>query len=100
MQGGPKPLGPQRWRLPVVSPATAGWAELSIAYSPGWVARAGGAAVAVRRDDLGLVEVAIPAGVTEVELEHRPGVVERIGAAGSLLSLILLAAVAVRRARA
>jgi uncharacterized membrane protein YfhO len=84
----------------VVSHAQAGWAPLSIAYSPCWVARAGGAAVAVRRDDLGLVEVAAPPGVTEVELEHRPGLVERIGAACSLLGLALLAAVAVRRARA
>ena len=100
MHGGPEPAGPQRWRVPVASEAAAGWASLSIAYSPGWVARAGGAAVAVRRDDLGLVQAAIPPGVTEVELEHRPGVVEWIGAVCSLLSLVLFAVIGVRRARA
>jgi hypothetical protein len=95
----PEPVGPQRWRVPVTSPGTGGWAPLSIAYSPGWVARAGGATAAVRRDDLGLVQVAIPPGATEVELQHRPGMVDWIGAAGSLLSLALLAVVGVRRAR-
>jgi hypothetical protein len=96
----PEPVGPQRWRVPVADEPTAGWAPLSIAYSPRWVARARGVAVAVRRDDLGLVEVATPPGVTEVELEHRPGAAEWVGVGWSLLSLALLAVVAVRRARA
>ena len=74
--------------------------ELSAAYSPLWVARAGGRAVPIRRDDLGLVEVAIPTGVTEVELEHGPGAAEWIGVGVSVASLGLLALAGVRRARA
>ncbi|HEX7788219.1 MAG TPA: hypothetical protein VF653_18515, partial [Methylomirabilota bacterium] len=98
--GGPEAAAFQRWRFPVVSGATGGWVELSAAYSPLWVARAGGRAVPIRRDDLGLVEVAIPTGVTEVELEHGPGAAEWIGVGVSVASLGLLALAGVRRARA
>jgi hypothetical protein len=98
--GAPEPIGFQRWRVPVLSEAREGWAPLSIAYSPLWLARAGGAAVAVRRDDLGLVEVAVPPGTTQVEMEHRPGAVEWGGAGLGLLSVAaLLALIAFRRAR-
>ncbi|HEU4438281.1 MAG TPA: hypothetical protein VFT36_03485, partial [Methylomirabilota bacterium] len=98
--GGPRAVGFQRWRVGVTSPATGGWAGLPIAYSPLWIARAGGAIVPVRRDHLGLVEVAIPTGATEVELEHRAGAAEWAGAGLSLLSLVLLGLVGVRRAGA
>ena len=98
--GGPEAAAFQRWRFPVVSGPTGGWVELSAAYSPLWVARAGGRAVPIRRDDLGLVEVAIPTGVTEVELEHGPGAAEWIGVGVSVASLGLLALAGVRRARA
>jgi hypothetical protein len=98
--GEPEPIGFQRWRVPVLSEAREGWAPLSIAYSPLWVARAGGMAGPVRRDDLGLVEVAVPPGTTQVEMEHRPGAVEWGGAGLGLLSVAaLLALIAFRRAR-
>jgi hypothetical protein len=95
----PTPIGPQRWRV-AAPPATSGWSPLAIAYSPLWVARAGGARIPVRRDALGLLEVSPPAGTAVVELEHRPGVVEWAGAGVSALSAIALALVSLRRARA
>jgi hypothetical protein len=97
---GPEPTGFQRWRIPVVSGAAGAWVGLSVAYSPLWVARVGGRVVPVRRGGLGLVEVAIPTGVTEVELEHRPGVAEWAGVGLSVASLALLALAGYRRARA
>jgi hypothetical protein len=92
-------IGPQRWRVPV-PPDTSGWVGLAIAYSPLWVARAGGARIPARRDALGLLEVMPPAGTTTVELEHRAGAAEWAGVAVSLLSLAALGLLSVRRARA
>jgi hypothetical protein len=71
--------------------------SLPIAYSPLWVARAGERAVPLRRDDLGLVEVAPPPGATEVELEQRPGPAEWAGVAVSLLAVAMLGLAAARR---
>jgi hypothetical protein len=96
---GPEPIGSQRWRVPVGSEPIGGWAPLSIAYSPLWVARAGGVAVPVRRDELGLVQVAAPPGTARVEMEHRPGAAEWLGAGLSVLSVGLVAAIGLRRAR-
>jgi len=96
---GPEPIGSQRWRVPVASEAIGGWAPLSIAYSPLWIVRAGAMAVPVRRSDLGLVEVAVRPGTTEVEMEHRPGAAEWAGVGLSVLSMALLASIGVRRAR-
>ena len=56
-------------------------------------------AVPVRRSDLGLVEVAVRPGTTEVEMEHRPGAAEWAGVGLSVLSMALLASIGVRRAR-
>jgi hypothetical protein len=95
----PTPIGPQRWRVSV-PPGTSGWAGLAIAYSPLWVARAGGARIPTRRDALGLLEVMAPTGTSAVELEHRPGAIEWAGAAVSLLSLAALGLGSLRRARA
>jgi uncharacterized membrane protein YfhO len=83
-----------------VPPGTSGWAGLAIAYSPLWVARAGGARIPTRRDALGLLEVMAPTGTSAVELEHRPGAIEWAGAAVSLLSLAALGLGSLRRARA
>ncbi|HWP73956.1 MAG TPA: hypothetical protein VNU03_05555, partial [Methylomirabilota bacterium] len=82
-------IGPQRWQVPV-SPDASGWAGLAIAFSPLWVARAGGTRIPTRRDALGLLEVMPPAGTTVVELEHRAGAAEWAGVAVSLLSLSAL----------
>ena len=95
----PTAIGPQRWRASV-SPGMSGWAEVAIAYSPLWVARAGGARIPARRDRLGLLEVMPPAGTTAVELEHRAGAVEVGGVVVSALSLVALGLVGLRRARA
>jgi hypothetical protein len=51
----------------------------------------------LRRDDLGLVEVAPPPGATEVELEQRPGPAEWAGVAVSLLAVAMLGLAAARR---
>jgi len=92
-------IGLQRWRV-AVPPTSSGWAGLAVAYSPLWVARAGGARIPVRRDALGLLEVMPPAGTTAVELEHRAGVAEWAGGVVSLLSLAALGLLSLRRARA
>jgi hypothetical protein len=86
----PTPIGPQRWRVDT-SGSPPGWLPLSVAYSPLWVARAEGAPIPARRDALGLLEVALPAGAAAVELEHRPGWAEWAGVAVSLLSAAALA---------
>jgi hypothetical protein len=93
----PVPIGAQRWRvsLPAAAP---GWVSLPVAYSPLWVARAGGAPLAVRRNERGLVEVALVAPGSSVELEHRAGFAEWAGVALSLAAVLLLA-VCWRRAR-
>ena len=87
----PVPIGAQRWRisLPAAAP---GWVSLPIAYSPLWVARAAGAPLAVRRDERGLLEVALVAPGSSVELEHRAGAAEWAGVALSLGAVLLLAA--------
>ncbi|HKW95876.1 MAG TPA: hypothetical protein VJX92_28570, partial [Methylomirabilota bacterium] len=95
----PTRIGPQRWRVDT-APATSGWTELSLAYSPLWVARVDGRRIPVRRDGLGLVEVEAPAGSTAVELEHRAGAAERTGVGVSLLSGTAILALGLRRARA
>jgi hypothetical protein len=95
----PIAIGFQRWRAPV-SLGASGWAGVTIAYSPLWVARVGGTRIPARRDGLGLLEVMPPAGTTAVELEHRPAAAELAGVAVSALSLIALGLAGLRRARA
>ena len=93
----PVPIGIQRWRiaLPAAAP---GWVALPIAYSPLWVAHAEGAPLAARRDERGLLEVALVAPAPSVELEHRAGVAEWAGGALSLGAAVVLLAVWWRRA--
>jgi hypothetical protein len=83
----PVPIGFQRWRIDLPAPPS-NWVRVPVAYSPLWVARAGGGPVPLRRDALGLVEVAVPAGAVSVELTHSPGAVEWAGLGLSLLSLV------------
>jgi hypothetical protein len=87
----PVPIEAQRWRISLPA-ATPGWVSLPIAYSPLWVARADGAPLAVRRDERGLLAVALVAPASSVELEHRAGFVEWAGGALSLGVALLLAA--------
>ena len=85
----PVPLGAQRWRVPVPGAGT-GWRALPIAYSPLWVAHGAGAPLLTRCDEDGLLEVALPAPLAFVEVEHRPGAAEWAGAAVSLGAILLL----------
>ena len=88
----PVSIGAQRWRI-ALAPAAPGWVSLPIAYSPLWVVRADGVSLAARRDERGLLEVALVAPVSSVELEHRAGVAEWAGVALSLGAGLLLLAV-------
>jgi hypothetical protein len=83
-------IGAQHWRISLPQ-AAPGWVSLPVAYSPLWVARADGAPLALRRGERGLVEVALAASASSVELEHRAGGAERAGVALSLGSVLLLA---------
>jgi hypothetical protein len=88
----------QRWRLPVA--AVDGFAPTGFAYSPLWRAHVGAERLAVRRDDLGLLEVKNPARVPMViDLTHPPGLAEWIGLGASVLSALALLALGVIRAR-
>jgi hypothetical protein len=87
----------QRWRVSVAG-AAPGWVALPIAYSPLWIARAAGAALPTRRDEQGLLEVALVVPGSSVELEHRPGIAEWAGVALSLGAIIVLLAIWWRRA--
>jgi hypothetical protein len=84
----PTQTGPQRWRL-TVSAHGGGWTGTGMAYSPLWQGRVNGHAVPLRRDELGVLEVDLPAGGPVVlELAHRPGVAERCGLALSGISAL------------
>jgi len=87
----PVPIGAQRWRISLLA-AAPGWVSVPIAYSPLWVARAGGDPLAVRRDERGLLEVALVTPGASVELEHRAGAAEWAGVALSLGAVLLLLA--------
>jgi hypothetical protein len=77
----PTRAGLQHWRLAIPVHA-AGWIPTGLAYSPLWQCRSGGHRLAVRRDDLGLLEVDVPAGPAgTIDLAHVPGRPERVGLA-------------------
>lgn len=85
----PVPVGFQRWRVPLPGSAP-GWASLPVAYSPLWLARGDGARLPVRRDERGLLAVALVAGVAAVEIEHRAGGAEWAGGALSVVAGLVL----------
>ena len=93
----PVPIGPQRWRIAVAAGVSPGWVSLPIAYSPLWVATGAGAPLAVRRDEQGLLAVALATSLSSVELEHRPGAAEWAGGALSLGTGLALLAIWWRR---
>lgn len=79
----PESSGPQSWRIALAS-HPGGWLKSGMAWSPLWRASVAGRAVAVRRDDLGMLEVEAPAGTPLViTLEHRPATAELAGLAVS-----------------
>jgi len=86
----PLPAGAQRWTLTLTRPS-AGWAPAAVAWSPRWQAQHGGATLALRRDELGLLEVRAPGGLAAlVTLMHRPGAWEWLGTLLSVASVIAL----------
>ena len=95
----PRLVAPQRWQFPAEDPS-GGWAGTGFAYSPLWRARAGDQRLAARRDDLGMLEVQLPAGAPAVvDLAHSPGPAEWIGLGVSVLTGLLLVARAAGRIR-
>ncbi len=95
----PAETGTQQWRLSVPA-RRAGWMQTGMAYSPLWQGRVDGRAVPLRRDELGLLEVDLPAGApVVVDLRHRPGAVELTGLAVSAVSVLALGLVWIRRLR-
>jgi len=68
----------------------AGYLVLTRSYDRGWKARLDGAEVPIRRADLALAAVLVPAGPHRLELAYRPAAF-RIGAALSVVSLVVLA---------
>lgn len=69
--------------------------SVAVAWSPKWHATVAGVAVEPRRAADGLVELDVPAGPTTVELRFRPDRWNAVGAAGSVVTLAGLLAVAV-----
>jgi hypothetical protein len=96
----PESVGPQRFRVVVGSREADGFTPLPIAYSPLWVARTDGVRRAVRRDELGLLEVSLPRDAATVDLEHRPGAAEWAGVAVGALSCFALVIGSLVRRRA
>ncbi len=67
-----------------------GYLVLTRSYDSGWKARLDGAGVPLRRADLALSAVLVPAGAHRLELAYRPAAF-RAGAILSLASLVVLA---------
>jgi len=67
-----------------------GYLVLTRSHDRGWEARVDGTEVPVRRADLALSAVLVPAGAHRLELAYRPAAF-RLGAAVSVVSLVVLA---------
>ena len=91
----PIPSGTQRWTWTLLA-HPGGRAVLPFAYSPLWVARAGGSPLPIDRSPLGLLEVEAGRGDVVIQLEHRAGGAEWAGVALSLLSLLAVSAICAR----
>ena len=68
----------------------AGYLVLTRSHDRGWEARLDGVEVPLRRADLALSAVLVPAGAHRLELAYRPAAF-RVGAALSVASLVVLA---------
>ena len=86
----PAPAGPQRWRLDLASGGPE-WAPAGMAYSPNIRAESQGRPLAIRSDDIGMLEIKVPeGGPAAVELSHPAATAERLGLVVSALSLAAL----------
>jgi len=97
----PTPLltHPQEWRLTVPAHSD-GWVQTGLAYSPLWHGTVDGHTVPLRRGELGLLEAYLPAGgPVALEVAHRPGLAEGMGAALSAVSALALGGLWLRRGR-
>ena len=91
----PAPTGPQTWKL-AFPHAERSWILAGFAYSPLWLAEAGGRRLPTRRDGAGMLEVEAPGGSGEITLSHRAGAAEKIGGTLTIASALLLAVGLVR----
>jgi hypothetical protein len=81
----------ERWRI-VLDGDPGSWVSARIAFSPLWRAEAGADALAVRRGELGDLEVQLPRPTTAVDLVYRDGQWERAGIVLAALGALLWAA--------
>ena len=91
----PQAAGSQTWR--VTTDGSAGWRGVGFAYSPLWMASSNRRPLPVRRDASDMLEVEVPARVTEITLEHRPGLAEHLGVLISAIAAALLVAVGAKQ---
>ena len=91
----PESTGRQMWRVAVDGPA--GWRAVGFAYSPLWAAAADRGPLPIRRDVMGMLEVEAPGGPTSITLQHRPGLIERLGLALSTFAAGIMLLVCVKR---
>jgi len=93
----PQAAGSQTWRVKM--DGSAEWRAVGFAYSPLWRARSNQGPLPVRRDASGMLDVEVPAGVTEITIEHRPGVAEHLGVLISAIAAALVLVVGAKKIR-
>jgi hypothetical protein len=82
---------PERWRI-VLDGDPGSWVSARVAFSPLWRAETGDDLLAVRRGELGDLEVRLPRPATPVDLVYRDGLWERAGMVLTALGALLWAA--------
>ena len=88
--------GPERlaWHVWSARPTTA---TIAVQWSPKWHATVDGRSVPLARTHDALIDVALPAGEHTVRLAYRPDVVDRLGAAVSVLTVLVVIGLRARR---
>jgi hypothetical protein len=88
----------ERVQIEVTAPAATS-ATVAIAWSPRWHGSVDGDAVDLGRTGDGLIEIRLPAGRSTLELTYGPDVWDRVGTAGTILTLVALAGWGLRARR-
>jgi hypothetical protein len=88
----------ERVQIEVTAPAATS-ATVAIAWSPRWHGSVDGEAVDLGRTGDGLIEIRLPAGRSTLELTYGPDVWDRVGTAGTILTLVALAGWGLRARR-